>query len=318
MNSVGRIAAANSSNSGKPSGRSRNNRSGMNTGTSRASARRKSGSICSRSRSGSQSGSDDSTRVAPSFCAEHGFDLGRRGGGDRQRRLGAGRRQHRLADDADAHARERAQGAAHPSVARIGRRQHRRARHRGVRVAPVVIAGDRVLQRVEHLGAVADSTGENAGAVAIDVGADRPAVEAEHRLVRQDQGDGVVIGRAAGRGAGLLAEARHDQIGADRHARPRGRAERGGARRVVGVGRVAAPARALIAEHRGQYLLGPVPPARIAGAAVVFGATPPWRRRSPPCRAIARPAHGRAPENRCHRPRRRRRWCACPWCRTGP
>ena len=90
--------------------------------------------------------------------------------------------------------------------------------------------------------------------------------------MRQDQGDGVVIGRAAGRGAGLLAEARHDQIGADRHARPRGRAERGGARRVVGVGRVAAPARALIAEHRGQYLLGPVPPARIAGAAVVFGA----------------------------------------------
>ena len=39
----------------------------MKTGTSRASARRKSGFIASRSRSGSQSGSDDSTRVAPSF-----------------------------------------------------------------------------------------------------------------------------------------------------------------------------------------------------------------------------------------------------------
>jgi hypothetical protein len=38
----------------------------MNIGTRRASARRKSGSICSRSGSGAHSGSVDSTRVAPS------------------------------------------------------------------------------------------------------------------------------------------------------------------------------------------------------------------------------------------------------------
>ena len=39
----------------------------MKTGTSLASARRKSGFIASRSRSRSQSGSEDSTKVAPSL-----------------------------------------------------------------------------------------------------------------------------------------------------------------------------------------------------------------------------------------------------------
>jgi hypothetical protein len=94
----------------------------------------------------------------------------------------------------------------------------------------------------------------------------------EHRLVRQDQRDGIVVGRAAGRGAGLLAEAAHDEIGADRDGRAGARAQRGGARRVVDIGRVAAPAAALIAEGRGQHLLGLMPAAGVAGAAVVFGA----------------------------------------------
>ncbi len=157
-------------------------------------------------------------------------------------------------------------------MARIGRFQHRGARYGGPRVARVVIAALRVLQRVEHLGAVGDRAAEDAGAVAIDVGADRAAVEAEQRLVRQDQRDRVVVGGAAGRGAGLLAEARHHQIGADRHGRARARAERCGAGRVVHVGRIAAPAAALVAEDRGQSLFRHVPAAGVAGAAVVFGA----------------------------------------------
>ena len=82
----------------------------------------------------------------------------------------------------------------------------------------------------------------------------------------------VVVGGAAGRGAGFLAEARHHEVGADRHGRARARSQRGGARRVVDVGRVAGPAAALVAERRGQHLVGLVPAAGIAGAAVVFGA----------------------------------------------
>ena len=79
----------------------------MNTGTSRASAVRKSGFICSMSGSGVQAGSVDSTSVAPSFVAEHRLDLRGGGGGDRHWRLVARQHQHRLADDADAHAAER-------------------------------------------------------------------------------------------------------------------------------------------------------------------------------------------------------------------
>ena len=108
MNSVGTIAAANSLNTGWPSRPSRNSISGMNTGTSRASARRKSTVICSMSGSRRHSGSVDSTSVAPSLRAEHRFDLlGRRGGDDRLLGLGARRIDHRLADDAEAHAFER-------------------------------------------------------------------------------------------------------------------------------------------------------------------------------------------------------------------
>jgi hypothetical protein len=65
MNSVGTMAAAKSGNTGSPLGRRRNRRSGMNTGTNRASARRKSTVIGSKSGSGVHNGSDDSTSVAP-------------------------------------------------------------------------------------------------------------------------------------------------------------------------------------------------------------------------------------------------------------
>ena len=112
--------------------------------------------------------------------------------------------------------------------------------------------------------------GQDAAAVAVDVGADRAAVETEHRLVRQDQRHRIVVGRTAARGAGLLAKAAHHQIGADRHARSGTRAERGRARRVVRIGGIAGPTAALIAEYRRQHLLRAVPAAGIAGATVVF------------------------------------------------
>ena len=64
-NSVGTTAAAKSGNTGVPSAFTRNNRSGMNTGTSRASALRKSTVIVSMSGSGVHNGSLDSTSVAP-------------------------------------------------------------------------------------------------------------------------------------------------------------------------------------------------------------------------------------------------------------
>jgi hypothetical protein len=103
-------------------------------------------------------------------------------------------------------------------VARIGCAEDRGAGHRRIRVARVVIAGLGVFQSVENFGGVGDRARENAGAVAINVGADRPAIEAEQRFVRQDQRYRVVIGGAAGRGACLLPEAHHDEIGADRDA----------------------------------------------------------------------------------------------------
>jgi len=69
-------------------------------------------------------------------------------------------------------------------VAGVRAREHRRARHRRERIARVVVARIRVLQRIEDLGAVLDPPRVDAGAVAIDIGADRAAVEAEHGLVR--------------------------------------------------------------------------------------------------------------------------------------
>ncbi len=73
--------------------------------------------------------------------AEHRFDLGRGSGGDRRRRLGSGRHQHRLADDPDAHAGERPRGAGHPGVARIRGPPAPRSAAPSYRVARVVIAG---------------------------------------------------------------------------------------------------------------------------------------------------------------------------------
>ncbi len=178
---------------------------------------------------------------------------------------------HRFSNDADAHPRERARRAGRPRMTRVRRAQHRRARDRRVGIPRVVVAVDGILQRVQHLRAIGERAAEDAAAIAVDVGADRATVEPEHRLVRKNQRHRVVIGRAATRCAGLLAEAGHHEIGTDRHARPRARAQRGRARRVIRICRIAAPRAALVAQGRRQHVVGRVAAARIAGAPVVFG-----------------------------------------------
>src|SRR5262249_47979120 len=72
--------------------------------------------------------------------------------------------------------------------------------------------------------------------------------------------------------ARLLAEARHDEVDAHGHRGPGARPERGRARRVVGIRRIAAPAAALVAERRGQDRVRRVSATRIPRAAVVLGA----------------------------------------------
>ncbi len=108
-------------------------------------------------------------------------------------------------------------------------------------------------------------------AVAVDVGTDRAAVEAQHRLVRQDQRHRIVIRWSTAGRACLLAEARHHQIDADRNRRARARAERRRPPGIVGIGRISAPGAALITQCRGQHLRRLVAAARITGAAIVFG-----------------------------------------------
>ena len=205
------------------------------------------------------------------MAAEHVPDLGHGGRDDRLLGLRAFRIDHRFADDSEPDAFQGPRFRPRHGMAGIGRIEHRRARHGGVDVARVVIAVLRVLQRVEHFRAVAERAAQDTGAVAVDVGADGAAVKADHRLVRQDQRDRIMVRRPARRGARLLAEAGHDEVGGNRHGRARARAERGGARRVVDVDRVAAPARSLVAERRGQHPVGLVAAARVASAAVIFG-----------------------------------------------
>ena len=207
----------------------------------------------------------------PELVAEDRLDLAGGGGDDRLLALRVTRMHHRLAHDPEAHAAERARGARHPRVARVRRAQHRRAGHGRVGVAGIVVALDGILQRVQHPGAVLDRAAEDAAAVAVDVGPDGAAVETEQGLVGKDQRDGVVVGRSPRRRPRLLAEARHHQIRAHRHAGARAGAERRRARGVVGVRGIAGPRAALKAERGGQDLVGDVAPPGIAGAAVVLG-----------------------------------------------
>ena len=90
--------------------------SGKNTGSSSASARVYDGLMFSICGSSGHRGSTDSTSVAPR-CAPRTSLISLRGGlDDRLVGLDAGKRQHRLADDADAHALERARRARSSSA----------------------------------------------------------------------------------------------------------------------------------------------------------------------------------------------------------
>ena len=221
MNSVGTISAATSLKTGWPSGPSRNSSSGMNTGTSRARARRKSVCMVSRSGSGSHRGSVDSTSVAPSLLPRivliswaAAVTIGSSALAPRGYTIDSRMIPRRMPLSVPGF-------PVHRGVARVRCTQYRCTRHGREGIARIVIAGDRVLQGVEDFGAIADRAAENAAAVAVNVRSDGAAVEAEQGLVRQDQRHGIMIGRAAAGGPGFLAEAGHHQIGTDRHARPR-------------------------------------------------------------------------------------------------
>ena len=71
----------------------------------------------------------------------------------------------------------------------------------------------RILERIEHLGRIADRAREDAGPVDMDIGADRATVESEQCLVRQDERDRIVIGRTAAGRARFLAQAAHHHVG---------------------------------------------------------------------------------------------------------
>ena len=148
----------------------------MNTGTSLASARRK--SVCmSRYRDpGATRGSDDSTSVAPSLSPRIVLIS-----------LAAAVMIGSSAFDPGAHTMDsrmipRRMPASAPGVPGIcawlayGVLQYRRARHGREGIARIVIACDRVLQGIEDFGAVGDAA-ENAAAIAVDVRPDRTAVK---------------------------------------------------------------------------------------------------------------------------------------------
>ena len=116
--------------------------SGMNTGTSRASARRKSICICSSSGSGSHSGSDGLHQRRAELLAEHGLDLLGRRGDDRL----LGLRARRVSIDSRmTPSRMPLSAPRAPARAWLayGVRQHRRARHGRVGVARIVVASIR-------------------------------------------------------------------------------------------------------------------------------------------------------------------------------
>ena len=121
----------------------------MNTGTRRASARRKSTVMASRSGSRRHNGSERFHQRRAERAAQHRLDFAGRRRADRRFGLRALRIDHRLADDADAHAGQRAGSAARARMHRITR-QHRGARHGGERIARIVIARVRIFERVEH------------------------------------------------------------------------------------------------------------------------------------------------------------------------
>ncbi len=190
---------------------------------------------------------------------------------DRLVRFHARKDQHRLANDADAYAAQCALRCGGSGTGGVAAVQHAGARYRREGVTRIVIACVRIAQRIHHLRRVGQGAADDAGAIVVDVRADRAADERQQRLVRQNQRDGVVIRRSAARHAGLFAQTAHRQVGGDRHAGARARAKRGGACAVVGRVRISGPGAALVAVVADQHLGRRVAPRVVLRHAVVFG-----------------------------------------------
>ena len=104
---------------------------------------------------------------------------------------------HVLADDSDAHPRQRLlrlravrRGGG---VRGVRLRRNQPAWQRRVDVARIEIAALRILQRVEHRRGIGDGAALNAAAIEIRIGADRAAIR--NQSLRRDEGDDVIAPR---------------------------------------------------------------------------------------------------------------------------
>ena len=174
-----------------------------------------------------------------------------------------------FAEDADAETLqrlrvlpERVVGDREAGVRSVGRQ---RLGHRGERIARVVVARRRVLERVEHPGRIRERAGVNARAIVEPLIANA-AVVGQQPLRGQQRRDAVAGRGALTRGARLLAYADRHQVGSHRYSGAATRSARH-AFGVVRVARLAAPrAHRLLTGY--QVGSGGGGATRIAGATV--------------------------------------------------
>ena len=153
----------------------------------------------------------------------------------------------------------------HEACVRLVGRQ--RLRNGGERIARVVVAGRRILERVEHTGRVAERARVNACAIVEPFITDA-AVVGQQALRRQQRRDAVARRGALARSARLLADADSHQVRGHCNTRAAARSARH-AFGVVRIARLAAPrAHRLLTLHQIRFRRGCS--ARIAGSAVEF------------------------------------------------
>ena len=202
--------------------------------------------------------------------AEHRLHLLRGGVHDRLVHLRV--LHHELADDADAHPLERARRAGGDRL-RVGLRRDASPRHGREDVARVVVAVHRILERVEHLHRVGD-------AAADECRRDRcrcstpiaPPWNESIALCGRMSATELWLAGPRHDCAGLLAQAAHREVGADRDAGARARPDRRRPRRVVRLARVPAPTCCADSPSvDGRTFVGMFGAAGVAGAPVVLG-----------------------------------------------